>query len=283
MAEPIATLNGLTLAGTEATTGVQWAVPRDGITGWWSSPAPRLSSSARARAHGSWVGDSFLSPRSIAITGWMFAPSNEAGEDAMNRLAAACSLAAGTLEVQSDAGTTHAAVLRSDDVAVSWQSGLRTAKWSVQMLAADPRRLGSALTATTGLPSTTGGLTIPFTLPATISAAVVSGQASLTNPGNMAGPVTLRIDGPITGPIVTHVNSGRQLIFATSLVLGVGEFVTVDMDRREVLAQGQSSRNGWITSRGWSSFEPGDNTWAFTSTGVATGGMLTVTATPAWM
>jgi hypothetical protein len=122
------------------------------------------------------------------------------------------------------------------------------------------------------------GLTIPFTIDST----VVSGQVSLTNPGNVNGPVSLRIDGPVTGPVVTHVGSGRALVFSTSLTLGAGEFVTVDMERREVLAQGQSSRNGWVTGRGWSAFEPGSNTWSFSALAHDPGALLSVTASPAW-
>lgn len=280
--EPTVVLNGMTLSGVEP-GGVRWSIPRDQIAGWWSSPVTRIEASDQARSHGSWVGGSWLNSRIVAISGYMFAPSNVAGEEAIDRLHAAATLAEGRISVSTDAGVLWAGVRRSDAVLVSWLYGQQIAQWSIQLLAADPRRFADALTATTGLPSTTGGLAVPFTLPAPISATVVSGQVSLFNPGNIAGPVSLRIDGPVTGPIVTHVTTGSRLVFASSLSLAAGEFVTVDMERREVLAQGQSARNGWVTSRGWSGFDPGDNTWAFTSSGVAAGGMLTVNATPAWM
>lgn len=121
-------------------------------------------------------------------------------------------------------------------------------------------------------------LAIPFT----IDAVTVTGQVSLENPGNETGPVRLRIDGPCRGPVVTHVSTGAQLVFASSLVLGAGEWIDVDMEARTVLANGQASRAPWITSRGWSGFTPGLNTWSFTAAAFDPGARLTVVATPAW-
>jgi len=64
--------------------------------------------------------------------------------------------------------------------------------------------------------------------------------------------------------------------------LGVGEFLTVDMDRREVLAQGQSARSGYVTSRGWFTLDPGDNVIAFSSVNYSETASLTVTTKPSW-
>ena len=280
MSDPVVTLGVLRLDGVDD-SGVRWKVPGGGLTGWWGSPAPRFSSEPRPRAHGVWVGESWLGARTIGVECWIIGPDRASTLAAVNALTAACSLTDTTMAVE-DSLVLSATVRRSDDVMVSWTNPT-AAKVSLQMLARDPRLLGTLLSASTGLPSTTGGLAVPFTLPTSIAASVVSGQVSLTNPGTIDGPVMLRIDGPTSGPVVTHVTSGRQLVFASSLVLAAGEFVTVDMERHEVLAQGVASRNGWVTSRGWSAFEPGDNTWAFTQSGAAAGGLLTVSAVPAWM
>ena len=121
-----------------------------------------------------------------------------------------------------------------------------------------------------------------FTIPFSIEAVTVTGQVSLVNPGNETGPVRLRIDGPCRGPVVTHVSSGAQLVFSSSLVLGAGEWIDVDMEARTVLANGQASRAPWITSRGWAGFTPGENTWAFTAAAFDADARLTVVATPSW-
>ena len=106
----------------------------------------------------------------------------------------------------------------------------------------------------------------------------------LTNTGNTQAPVWLRIDGPIPagGWTVTHLGKKQALTFASSLALTSGEFVTVDMDRREVLAQGQAARAGYVTSRGWFSLDPGDNDIAFSASGISLTAQLTVTTKPAW-
>jgi hypothetical protein len=139
-----------------------------------------------------------------------------------------------------------------------------------------------------GSPATTDFLTVPatsgdaLTVPFSIDSTIVSGLVSLTNPGNEVGPVSLRIDGPCTGPVITHVASGAQLVFSSSLVLGAGEWIDVDMEAHEVLANGQASRAGWITERGWSGFDPGSNTWTFTAAAYDPNSKLTVSATPSW-
>lgn len=285
MADPIVTLDGILLEGVDE-HGVRWKIPKNGLTGWYGSPAPVLSTGKRTRAHGVWAGDSWLDARTVAIEGVLKAPSHEAAEDALARLTAACALHDVPLVVQ-DSRSLSAMARRADEVLPLWLNR-ETAQWSIQLLAEDPRKLGETLTASTGLPSTSGGLAVGVgetlgTIPFLIAADVVSGQVSLVNPGNIDGPVTLRIDGPVTGPRVTHVNSGRSLVFASSLALGEGEYLIVDMQRREVLAQGQASRNGWVTERGWSAFQRGVNVWAFSASGGGATGTLTVTATEAWM
>jgi len=147
---------------------------------------------------------------------------------------------------------------------------------NMELYTADGERSNAATLAV--LDDIVGGLTIPFT----IDAVTVTGQVSITNPGNETGPVRLRIDGPCRGPVVTHVSTGAQLIFSSSLVLGAGEWLEVDMEARSVLANGQATRAPWITSRGWSGFTPGPNTWTFTADSFDPEALLTVVATPAW-
>lgn len=260
--------------------GVDWGLAS--IDGWGAS-GTTLSPEQRRRQDGAIAGQSFRKPRSIVLSGDAVVPDPSLASAAVDRLISAASLEGAILTV-TEAGSERFVVARRDgEVAITWPAGSATYfRWSVQLVALDPRKLAADLTTTTGLPSTTGGLTIPFTVPFTINAVTVTGQVSLTNPGNIAGPVGLRIDGPVTGPIVTHVSSGRSLVFASSLVLAAGEFVTVDMEKHLVLAQGQSSRAGWVTQRGWSQFEPGVNTWAFSALTHSPTASLTVTATPAW-
>lgn len=273
-------LGGLSLVADPDEHGVRWACPHKTIDGWWSSPGPVMQTQQRLRGHGVWVGESWLPGRAISLRGFCEAADRASVQAALDRLHAAASLTETALTITDSGQTLAATVQRSGEVMVRWVNH-RLAQWTVQLLAADPRKLGLPLTASTGLPSQSGGMTFPLTFPLTFDSVIVSGLVSLSNPGTIDGPCVLRIDGPVVAPRVTHVNSGRSLVFASSLALADGEYLIVDMQRREVLAQGQASRRGYVTEAGWSSFQPGVNTWAFAASSGS--GMLTVTASPAWM
>jgi hypothetical protein len=273
------TLDGLVLSGRESVPGAD--IVMESLTGW-GSPGARTGMADKARAHGAWVGDSFLRPRNLAAAGHVLGESPQAAQDAVEALIEACGLSLREFAVTETDRTRHVYAQRTDEVIVTWLTD-RVAKWSIQLVAPDPRKFGADLWGTAGLPIATGGLTVPFTVPFSVDSTVERGQVSLTNEGNIAGPVRLRIDGPVTGPIVTHVSSGRSLVFASTVSLGAGEWIDVDMEARTVLANGQASRNGWVTSRGWSQFEPGVNTWSFTAAVYDPASLLTVTAAPSWM
>jgi hypothetical protein len=270
-----ATIGPLALTSVEA-SGVQWIL--GDFTGW-GAPGGTLTQTQKPRQRGAWSGLSYAKPRPMVATGACIAPTDALASDALDRLISASSLDATLLSVAEGDRSRWCMARRDGDVLPDWV-GACAFTYSVQFAADDPRKLGAALSGSTGLPSSTGGFTFPHTFPFAINSTVVSGQVSLFNAGNETGPVTMRIDGPCVGPVITHVGSGLQLIFSASLTLGVGEFLLVDMEAHTAMAQGQSSRANWITSRGWSGLEPGNNTWAFTAAS-ASASLLTVTATPA--
>jgi len=276
-----AVLGDMSLHGLEPATGVEWVVQRDQFSGWDDGPASTVSIQQKARGDGGWTGKPNRKPMHPVLGGFVYAPNEDALDDARDRLKAACTLDLTTLTITRGSRARWTSVQREDEVLFKVLSPTKAA-WSIQLVAPDSRKFGATLTDSTALPSTSGGLTIPYTIPYSINSTQVSGQVSLINPGNTPGPVRLRIDGPITGPVVTHVSSGLRLVFAASLTLGVGEFLTVDMESQLVLAQGQSGRANWVTSRGWSQFEPGVNTWAFTAVGYSPDALLTVSADPSW-
>ncbi len=272
-----AILGSLTLASVDD-SGTEWIL--ESVSGW-GSPSGTLQSVQKTRQSGSWAGSSFMQARPVELAGHTVAVDADAASLAVDQLISAASLDSTRLTVVESGRSRWTNVRRDGEVLIEWISTVAFS-WSVQFVALDPRKFADSVSGQTSLPSTTGGLTVPFTLPTPVNAVTVSGQVNLSNPGNDYGPVVVRIDGPCVGPVITHVGSGLSLTFASSLTLGAGEFLTVDMERREVLANGQSSRNGFVTSRGWSQFEPGNNTWAFTAASYDAGSLLTVTATPSW-
>lgn len=269
------TVGPINLTSQEA-SGVAWIM--ETFTGWGASGVT-LSPKQKTRAPGAWGGLSYSTQRTLVVTGTCVAPTPALASDALDRLIDACSLDDTVMTVSESGRARWCTVRRDGDVIPVW-IGATVFTWNVQLVAMDWRKFYTPITASTALPSSSGGLTVPYTIPYTINAVQTSGQVSIVNPGNETGPVTMRIDGPCTGPVITHVGSGLSLVFAASLSLGAGEWLDIDMEAHSVLAQGQSTRAQWVTSRGWFGLEPGDNTFAFAAASYSPA-LLTVTATPA--
>lgn len=259
--------------------GVVWRVNQDGFTGW-GEPATTLNPVQRVRARGAWAGDAFTTGRTLTITGTIMAPSPAALNDAINSLINAVTAAPFTLTVTESGSPLTSVVRRQGETLIQKVSNL-FANYSIQVFAVDPRKFGTPLTGSTHLPASTGGITYPHSWPETWTATTVSGQVALTNPGNTTGSVVLRIDGPATGPSIAHSGTGTAITFSSSLVLGTGEWLTINMDTHQALANDQANRAQYITSAGWSGFDPGANVWSFSASAYNSASLLTVTATPA--
>jgi hypothetical protein len=72
-------------------------------------------------------------------------------------------------------------VQRVDDILVTWLND-RAFTCGIGVVAADPRKYGDHVVASTGLPAVSGGLTWPITYPITYSATVTSGIIHIDNP-----------------------------------------------------------------------------------------------------
>lgn len=261
--------------------GVRWTVSK--FDGWVGSPTPTLVLSQRARGHGATASESFFQPRIMTIEGLIIAPTRADVEAAFDRLNAAVTLDETPMIVAESLRVRHTTVQRKGEVIPTYLTD-SVASYSILVSARDPRKFGDLVSVSTPLPSSSGGRTYPATYPITYTGVSETGVVRVNNPGNTQAPVWLRVDGPVPagGWTVTHVGKKQALTFATSLALASGEFVTVDMDRREVLAQGQSARAGYVTSRGWFSLDPGDNDIAFSAANYSATAQLTVTTKPAW-
>lgn len=262
--------------------GVRWSITT--FDGWKGSPGPTLNLEQRARAHGATESESFLTPRVMTLEGMIHTADGEAQDAALDRLNAAVSLEPFTLLVSEPSGLRQVMVRRQGAVLPTIYTE-QLAGYSILVVAKDPRKYADLVTHSTMLPSSSGGLVYPVTYPVTYTGVSVTGVLRVNNPGNTEAPAWLRIDGPIPagGWAATHIGKQQSLTFATALALGAGEFVTVDMERREVLAQGQSARAGYVTSRGWFNLSPGDNDIAFSAVNYSATAQLTVTTKPAWL
>jgi hypothetical protein len=278
-------LNGLQFGLGTAYTTV-------GVTGWLDMAAAPLggggSVSPKATVNGSWYLPYFAPSRTVSIqlkilqTTSNFQPALDALSAATEPDAGAGPIAV-TLQVGGVSTTAYGVVTaRAIPTTLDYLAGYTTAQ--VDIFCFDPRRFGAALTSTLSLPMATGGLVVPFSVPVTLTTTQTTGVVTLTNAGKVAGPVTMRINGPISAPTITHQQSGSSLVFSSAAVVNAGDWLAIDCEAKTVLYNGQASRNGWLQTRGWFGFQPGANTIAFTTGGAYnSSAQLQVTATPAWL
>jgi hypothetical protein len=121
----------------------------------------------------------------------------------------------------------------------------------VALMALDPRIYGATLNQVTlGLPSTTGGLTIPFTIPFTVSAVTTAGRVSITNAGTEETPMSLLIEAngaQLVQPRITLVSGSTISVLRVNLTLEAGQYLEIDTGNRTVYLNGTSSRRGYVS------------------------------------
>lgn len=107
------------------------------------------------------------------------------------------------------------------------------------------------------LPTTSGGLMLPLTLPLTIAATVVTGTKTLVNAGTAPAGLILRIDGPVSQPRVSMTAAdGTVLTLRFGVDLTAGQWLDVDTAARTVYINGTASRRG-DTYGDWPILAPG--------------------------
>lgn len=233
----------------------------------WAIAARVDQSDARAWDHGSWSGaewrDELVVPIPLRVRnqadrspgGWV---------SAHQQLMAAFAPSHTDIELRWCTGGVEYVMFGRPRV-VDPEVDTAPAGWTVTrcaFAALDPRIYSGAETVeSTGLPSSSGGLTWPVTWPQVWPAVVSSGRIQAYNAGGTATRPRLVINGPATDPRVTLVGTGQVL--AWDLELAAGQWLDVDTDRRTSLINGQVSRSGQMTSRQWFELPPGFSEIAF--------------------
>lgn len=88
--------------------------------------------------------------------------------------------------------------------------------------------------------------------------------------GNREQPGIIRIEGPITNPVVTHSESGTEMSFIYTLP--VDDFIEIDLNNRTVLLNGGTGIRSSMTLMGdWYLLQPGTNTFDISGTAAISG------------
>lgn len=255
--------SGIVLSGPADSDGVTWRW--NGDDPWSPSPAPRDVTGDNATDHGSWDATQFYGPRSLALEGHAHG-THDALHRAKHRLFAACGLGF-TFRVIEPGFDRQARVRRNGEILwteLSAHENGAVARFSVPLWAGDPRIYSTAIqSASTSFPTSTGGLSLPATVPFLLDAVSSSGDMNMVNAGNETAWPIYRIDpsgtDPVVDPVIVDTATGRAMRFA--LTIGPGEWLTIDTDTHEVLGNGDpdaSRRNAFHGD--WFGLAPGNNT-----------------------
>lgn len=263
--DTVATLNALALNGSTTILddfGCEWSWDQDPQP-WSPAPAPREVTGDRL-GPGSWDATTEYGPRTYALSGTCEAPDHRALHAAKSRLSAAVGVRPFDFRVIEPGFDRSSTGRRTGEVL--WteigDANLSRAKWSASLWFPDPYIYSTAWhSASTALPSTSGGWTFPFTFPWVWNAVAASGQLAMHNDGGEVAKPRITLYGPLATPRLTDASGAELRINAT---LAAGEFVVIDAATHQVLLMGQDSapRRSWFVGT-WLALAPGDNTWMF--------------------
>lgn len=251
----------------------------------WDSAEARASLQQRSADHGAYSAPRYLGERPITLSGTVVAP-NAAGLDAAReQLLSAAGLDDTTVVVYE--GTPKQALAHRSGKPLWAYITDSIATWSVLLTADDPRRYGVDLqTGSTGLPSTSGGLTVPYTLPYTLSGSSTSGTVTATNAGTFESRPLLIIDGPVSQPqILAQMPDGSVRPLTYSQDLGLGDRLVIDTDAKDVTLNDVVSRRRFLAvPLGWPAI-PAGGVVAFTFAAAAydPAALLTAQWRAAWI
>lgn len=256
---PSLTLGDVTL-GVVDDVGVKWTL--GSIKGWFEPADLVEAQQQRANDHGVWISPTYYGGRLVEVEGGIEAGTWDGALEAFARLSSAVSLSElQTLYVSDGRGTLQAQVRRGGEILPTFGESPRVIEFSLALLAPDPRRYSvEVTTVSTGMPATSGGLTLPTTVPFSIGATVTSGIVTAVNVGNMSTRPVFTVHGPAPAGSIVHRASGRALRWHEPIA--AGRTLVIDTDRRRALLDGTAPRT--ITGT-WFDYAPGVNEVAFTA------------------
>lgn len=225
----------------------------------WTGGAPREGSRVqRSFSDGEFAQRNRATGRVITIDGWIYCADDAAVARATDTMAAL--LADGRfaqMTVTDDRlGERWAMVQRIGVLEDDW-SRPNFYDFQIQLLSASPYKYGATSTDSTGLLAIPAGVGMEFTLfpSGTMNfntAGVVTGIATLENPGTADASVRLSIAGPtpVGGFTITDQTTAKRIIWLGEEI-PAGSTLTLDGATSKVLIDGIADRSGKVLVEAW--------------------------------
>lgn len=238
------------------------------LDGWEELPAPRYDKTPRARAHGTHSSAVWADERIVTVEGWCWTAAER--DQMLAALQATMTFDGGeeplTITAAGRTLTAQAQLLAARPQLLRGEWGVGRFGWLAQWRCPNPLRHGPAQTATTGLPTSGGGLTYPLAYPLGYGTGGNPGRLTLTNPGTAAASIVFVVSGPLAGGFELSA-SGMRLRYPVTVP--AGQPVTIDTAAGTVTVEnGTADRRGNLTVADWMQVPPGASlTVQFTALG----------------
>lgn len=284
------TLNGFPLYGVDD-NGCEWHVTFQDVTGLFDGTASTLKTSEKVMTDGWYSNIPVRQGRTITVEGHIIGRCTENCLMSWSLLKRASSGIDLPLTVSLGDVRRQVRVMQASSAPLVKWAGVNILKFSLSLTSLDPYFFGmDIVNGSTGLPKTVGGMTFPYAFEDDTlgsmskwmwNESVVSGQVVLENSGTAPSPVSIRIDGPVVNPQVSHIGSGHVMAFGVSL--GVGHYILINGQTHEILIDGTDPARERVKRREWSRAEVGTNTWGFNADVFSDTAIMTVSFYPAYL
>ena len=237
----------------------------------------------RAWANGAWSGAEWAGQVAIPMRLFIFGSSAADWLAKQQLLSAAFAPASDDLELRFNVAGSEFVMYGRPRLMSPVRRGASGAYVDAAFVAVDPLLYSGALhTQQLGLPTSAGGLTVPITVPITVSGTFIAGRISITNAGNASTGLILRVDGPCNQPSVSVVSGGVTQTLQVALTLTAGQWLDIDTLARTVYLNGTASRRGQASGI-FPLLAPGSVDVAFNAASYDAAALLTVSWRDAWL
>jgi hypothetical protein len=260
----------------------------DDFKGWYGGGSGvRKSAKSRLIAHGQFAERGYRDASLITLDGIAWAPDRAGGAKLVDLLS---SLLAdgneGTLTVNDpDMGTRAAKVSLYGPPKITWDTNTDV-EFSIDMLAADPRKYSPIRYSSTGTAVGGSGLALPLFASGVLdfgSSSGSTGMVTLVNNGTADASPVFQVFGYAPGFTITRTGSGgtgARIVYGDTVQ--TGSYVLIDSSDGSVMLDGYNDRSGQLDVSEFETLAKGESaTWLFESPG-NTNAQLQVGLADAW-
>lgn len=258
-------LNGFRLNGVDQ-RGVFWHTTFGKVSGLFDGVGTSLKTTQKMWDDGAYSNIPVRAGRTVTIAGWLMGRCTPTLVASWADFKTALQVGEQRLRVTLGSLSLSCTVMQASAPLIKWE-GRTVLSYSIELFACDPRLYSDKLlVASTGLPSSVGGMTFPYAFGGDVSQwafteQATSGSVTMGNNGGTDSPVKIEVTGPVVNPMIEHSSGKRLQLLQT---LGAGHYVIFDGASKQVLVDGSDpARN--VLYHEWANASVGSNTWRFSS------------------